>query len=266
MIHRWWLLAVLAALPTAVSADAPEVVDLAIVVSLDRSRSIDTADAEAQINGLIFTLRQTAFANVVAGGRQGRIGLSVVTWSSFGHHETILPWVQIAGPDDAELAVSILEADFLRQKVARHGSLTDVALAIEVGIDQLAELPWTASRQVINIVADGVSNIRRLAAVDRDDALARGITINGLIMAHGDAIERLAEYFRSEVIGGPNSFLQVSTSNEDFANAMLRKMLLEMVRLRQPMVPTDKVAGWRCRVDYSVTELCDSSRRVKRQR
>ncbi len=242
MIRRCWLLAVLAFLPTVASAEAGEAVDLAIVVSLDRSRSIDAADAEAQINGLIFTLRQTVLADVVAGGRQGRIGLSVVTWSSFGHHETILPWVRIAGPDDAELAATILEADFPHQMVSRHGALTDVALAIEVGIDQLENLPWAASRQVINVVADGVSNIRRLAAVDRDDALARGITINGLVMAHGGAIERLAEFFRREVIGGPTAFLQVSSGRQDFAAAMLRKMVFEIVRLRDPG-PTTTING-----------------------
>ena len=208
MIPRHWLLvlfAVFAFPPPLAPARAGEAVDLAIVVSLDRSHSIDEADAESQINGLIFTLRQTAFADVVAGGRLGGIGLSVVTWSSFGHHETILPWVRIAGRADAALAASILEADFLRQKAARHGSLTDIALAIEVGIDQLDRLPWAASRRVINVVADGVSNIRRLAAVDRDDALARGIVVNGLIMAHGEAVEPLAEHFRREVIGGPSA-------------------------------------------------------------
>jgi len=84
------------------------------------------------------------------------------------------------------------------------------------------------------VVADGISNIGRLAMVDRDVALARDITINGLIMGKGSAIEVLTRYFQREVIGGPTSFLQVSASNQDFAEAMLRKMLLEMVRLRRP--------------------------------
>ncbi len=99
---------------------------------------------------------------------------------------------------------------------------------------QLDTLPWTASKSVINVVADGISNIGHLAWVDRDIALARGITVNGLIMARGSAVEVLSGYFEREVIGGPTAFLQVSTSNEEFAEAMLRKMLLEMAHLRQP--------------------------------
>ena len=62
-------------------------------------------------------------------------------------------------------------------------------------------------------------------------------------MARGSAIEVISRYFRREVIGGPTSFIQVSTSKEDFADAMLRKILLEMVRLRQPRTLTSEVTG-----------------------
>ncbi len=151
--------------------------------------------------------------------------------------------MQIAGAKDADVAAAILELDYDRQRIARHGTQTDVAFAIEVGMDQLDNLPWEASKSVINVVADGISNIGRVAMADRNAALARGFTVNGLIMARGSAIEVLSRYFRREVIGGPTSFLQVSTSNEDFARAMLRKILLEMVRLRLPRAPAYEVAG-----------------------
>ena len=231
---RYWFAALLILLPFSTSAQQAESVDLAIVVSLDRSESIDAADALTQINGLIYTLRHSRFRHSVASGPFGRIALAVATWSSFGRHEVILPWMQIAGPADAARAAAILEQDYTRQRVARHGSQTDVAFAIEVGMGLFDTLPWQAEQRVINVVADGISNIGRVATVDRDAALERGISINGLIMAQGSAIEVMSRYFRSEVIGGPTAFLQVSSSNEEFALAMLRKMLLEMVRLREP--------------------------------
>jgi hypothetical protein len=37
--------------------------------------------------------------------------------------------------------------------------------------------------------------------------------------------------------------VQVSVSNEDFARAMLRKIVLEMVRLRRPRITAREVAG-----------------------
>ena len=235
---RWILVLVLSCLPLAAQAQAATPVDVAIVVSLDRSESIDAEDARAQIDGLVFTLRHNRFRDAVGVGWFGRIALTVVTWSSFGRYRVILPWMQIAGGPDADVAAALLELDHARQRVARHGTQTDVAFAIEVGMDRLDALPWRASQRVVNVVADGISNIGRVATVDRDAALAQGIAVNGLIMARGSAIEVLSRYFRREVIGGPTSFLQVSASNEDFANAMLRKMLLEMVRLRRQM-PTE---------------------------
>ncbi len=233
MTVRWLLVLILSALPLVARAEASMPVDIAIVVSLDRSESIDADDAAAQIDGLVFALRHSRFRKSVGVGHFGRIALTVVTWSSFGRHQVILPWVQIADGRDADVAAAVLELDHARQRVARHGTQTDIAFAIEVGMDRLDALPWPASQSVVNVVADGISNIGRVATVDRDAALAQGITVNGLIMARGSAIEVLSRYFRREVIGGPTSFLQVSTSAEDLANAMLRKMLLEMVRLRR---------------------------------
>ena len=242
-IMRCLLALVLIFLPLAAQAQGARSVDIAIVVSLDRSESIDVEDARAQIDGLVFTLRHARFHDAVTAGWFGRIALSVVTWSSFGRHEVILPWMQIAGAGDAEVAAAILELDHARQRVARHGTQTDVAFAIEVGMKQIDTLPWPASQSVLNVVSDGISNIGRVATVDRDVALARGITINGLIMARGSAIKVLTRYFRRQVIGGPTSFVQVSTSNQDFADAMLRKILLEMVRLRRPGPTAHEVTG-----------------------
>ena len=240
---RRFLVLLLSCLPFAAPAQAAKPVDIAIVVSLDRSESIDADDARTQIDGLVFTLRHSRFRDSVAAGWFGSVALTVVTWSSFGRHEVILPWMQIAGAGDADVAATILELDYARQRVARHGTQTDIAFAIEVGMNQLDTLPWEASKSVINVVADGISNIGRVAMADRNLALARGFTVNGLVMARGSAIEIISNYFRREVIGGPTSFLQVSASNEDFADAMLRKILLEMVRLRQPRTLIQEATG-----------------------
>ncbi len=240
---RRFLALVLCCLPFAAQAQGAKPVDIAILVSLGRSESIDADDARTQIDGLVFTLRHSRFRDSVAAGWFGSVALTVVTWSSFGRHEVILPWMRIAGAEDADVAATILELDYARQRVASHGTQTDIAFAIEVGMNQLDTLPWEASKSVINVVADGISNIGRVAMVDRDVALARGFTVNGLIMARGSAIEVISRYFRREVIGGPTAFLQVSASNEDFARAMLRKILLEMVRLRQPRTLTSEVTG-----------------------
>ena len=240
---RWLLSAILGLLPLAAAADEVAPVDLAIVVSLDRSESIDTDEAQGQIEGLLYTLRHSRFSLAAGTGPHGRIALTVMTWSSFGRHETLLPWVQIAGPADAAAAARLLELDLAGRRAVAHGTQTDVAFAIALGLQRLDALPWPASQRVINVVADGVSNIGHIVTVDRDLAVSRGVTVNGLIMARGSAIEVLSRYFHAEVIGGPTAFLQVSSTRQDFADAMLRKMLLEMVLLRPAPPASGGVPG-----------------------
>jgi len=219
-----------AALPTA----AAPPVDMAIVVSFDRSESVDQEEAKIQIDGLIFALKHPKLLAAVKSGRLGRIAVSVVTWSSFRKHHVVLPWTQIAAGADAERASTILLRDLDRQLTAVHGSQTDVAFGIHIATKQLEVLPWEADRQLINMVGDGRSNIGQVAIVDRDVALDRGITINALISAQGSAIRVLSTYFREEVIGGPSAFVQITNNNGDFAQAMLRKMLLEISLHQDP--------------------------------
>lgn len=209
-------------------------VDVAIVVSYDRSESIDRGEADAQIQGLIHTLRHPRFHAAVASGYFRRIALSAITWSSFAKQELILPWMRIGSAEEARMAAIWLEKFRGRGEQTAHGRQTDVAWGIKMAAEQMYTLPWWTSKKVINIVGDGVSNIGRIASIARDETVARGITINGLVMAQGKAIRVLSAYYRREVIGGPTAFLQVSRDNGDFARAMLRKMTLEMVRLRQP--------------------------------
>ncbi|MBT4490413.1 MAG: DUF1194 domain-containing protein [Rhodospirillaceae bacterium] len=233
---RLILILIMCALPIgATSADQAQdrgQVDVAIVVSYDRSESIDRGEADAQIQGLIHTLRHPRFHTAVASGYFKRIALSAIAWSSFAKQELIMPWMQIGNAQDARMAAIWLEKFRDRGERTPHGTQTDVAWGIKLAAEQMHTLPWWASKKVINMVGDGISNIGRIASIARDETVLQGITINGLVMARGKGIRVLSAYYRREVIGGPTAFLQLSQSNDDFAQAMLRKLTLEMVRLR----------------------------------
>jgi hypothetical protein len=235
-IMRLILILIMCALPIgATSADQAQdrgQVDVAIVVSYDRSESIDRGEADAQIQGLIHTLRHPRFHTAVASGYFKRIALSAIAWSSFAKQELIMPWMQIGNAQDARMAAIWLEKFRDRGERTPHGTQTDVAWGIKLAAEQMHTLPWWASKKVINMVGDGISNIGRIASIARDETVLQGITINGLVMARGKGIRVLSAYYRREVIGGPTAFLQLSQSNDDFAQAMLRKLTLEMVRLR----------------------------------
>ncbi|MBT3532715.1 MAG: DUF1194 domain-containing protein, partial [Rhodospirillaceae bacterium] len=110
---RLILILIMCALPIgATSADQAQdrgQVDVAIVVSYDRSESIDRGEADAQIQGLIHTLRHPRFHTAVASGYFKRIALSAIAWSSFAKQELIMPWMQIGNAQDARMAAIWLE-------------------------------------------------------------------------------------------------------------------------------------------------------------
>ena len=228
------VLLLLTFLPFTAFAEQGKPVDLAVVVSYDRSESIDKEEAWIQISGLIYTLRHPRFHSAVSGGFHRRIALSALAWSSFTHNELILPWVQIDSPEQALKIADLLENYLVRVDQKKHGTQTDVAFGIDLALERMRALPWKTRKKVINMVGDGIRNIGRMASIARDEALAENITINGLIMAQGDGIRVLSGYYRREVIGGPFSFVQLSGRNEDFARAMLKKMTREIALLRDP--------------------------------
>lgn len=123
------------------------------------------------------------------------------------------------------------------------------------------DLPFAASRKVLDISGDGIDNCAEPAAVDkaRDAVLQRGVTINGLpIIVKGEsdvvgagayrapgfglrpltpgpeAETTLDHWFKDHVIGGPAAFLMPAQGYEDFSRAFRQKLLTEISALPQP--------------------------------
>ena len=79
---------------------------------------------------------------------------------------------------------------------------------------------------MIDISGDGRNNRGRPAAEARDDAVRAGVTINGLPIL---AVESdLEEFYRDNVIGGPGAFVIPAASFETFADAILKKLVIEI--------------------------------------
>jgi hypothetical protein len=75
----------------------------------------------------------------------------------------------------------------------------------------------------------------------REEALAKGITINGLVIGsepRGDPEEpnspgELEDYYRHEVIAGSRAFVVVATDFRAFDQAMVRKLSTEIAQVGQ---------------------------------
>ena len=97
----------------------------------------------------------------------------------------------------------------------------------------LARAPFQAARRTIDISGDGTHNSGRGLLAAREDALAKGVTINGLVILserplpwnpeHTNPPGGLAKYFQDNVIGGPGAFVMVAENFQSFGQALICK-------------------------------------------
>lgn len=219
--------------PEVAEADDEVETDINMVVALDRSESISLEEASQQIVGLVYALRDPRLTTSIENGWHGRIAITIVTWSSFGKSDVLLPWRLLADQDAILTLADDLEGFLTDPPLLVDGSQTDLALGIRSAGKELQSAPYPSLRQVINIVSDGISNIGNVPNVARDKAVNDGVVINALTMGRGSAIPVLRRYFERNVIGGPSAFVHNADSPDEFSHAMLRKMLLEIALLNE---------------------------------
>lgn len=223
-------------------AHAETEVDLALVLAVDISYSMDPEEQRLQREGFIQAFRSPEVHAAIRRGVIGKIGVAYVEWAGAHDQRVVLPWTVIDGPGAAEAF-----AGSLSQKPTRRASRTSIAGVIEFSAKLLAESEFAASRQVIDISGDGPNNQGRPVTAARDDAVERGITINGLpIMLKENGafdIADLAAYFRSCVIGGAGAFLVPVRSREQFVDAVKTKIIMEVAERASPGLAPPELGG-----------------------
>ena len=110
----------------------------------------------------------------------------------------------------------------------------------DFGVTQLDQAPYKAHRRVIDVSGDGDNNSGRAPAAARDVAIAKGITINGLVIltepsshsysSHTNPPGGLANYYRNNVIGGAGAFVAVAEKFNSFGNAITKKLIAEIAQ------------------------------------
>lgn len=211
----------------AVASDAKSAmaVDLALVLAVDCSSSVDEGDFRLQMDGIAAALRHPPLYAAIAAGVYQRIAMTLVQWSSRDSQVVVIGWQALATSRDLEA--------FARQteKAERHWlpGGTGLAAAVNFSVALLQTLPAVASRRVIDISGDGEDNDGGDTARARNLATALGVTINGLPVISGSP--SLEAYYRSHVMAGPSAFIMPAKNMQAFREAMTRKLLREVGQL-----------------------------------
>ena len=111
---------------------------------------------------------------------------------------------------------------------ALFGGGTSISGAIDASRELLARAPFAAGRRIVDISGDGANNRGRPAELARDEAVADGVSINGLPILTLEP--DLAEVYRERVIGGPGAFVVAIDGYDQLARAILHKLVSEIAQ------------------------------------
>jgi hypothetical protein len=216
----WLGLALLLSPSGVVAAQAQ--VDLALVLTIDCSYSIDEQEFALQTRGLAQAFLDPAVVVAIRAGRRQAIAVSIVQWSSARSQVLVLPWTLVT---DAASAAAVAETLLAAPRLTQDGG-TSISAMIDVGVALLRESPVQAPRRVVDISGDGRNNNGRDVRQARDAAAAAGVTVNGLAIL--TEVPTLKYYFEQYVIGGSDAFALSADSYADYADAIRRKLLREI--------------------------------------
>jgi hypothetical protein len=198
-----------------------EVADVAICLAVDCSSSVDFDEFGLMLSGYGWAMAQPEIADAIGAGRQGAAALAVLFWSGPGTAEVMLPWTRVDPPGAAGFGERIAA---LPRAVPPGATALGEALGIAVAVTELARA--LAPRLVIDVSGDGRSNAGPPPGPARDLAVAAGITVNALAVLNEEP--DLVAYYAEAVIGGAGAFVMTAATYEDFAEAILRKLLREL--------------------------------------
>lgn len=215
-------------------------VDVELVLAVDVSYSMDMDELAIQREGYAQAIVSKEFLQALKSGPIGKIAITYFEWAASGDQKIIIPWRVIDGPETADAVAS----EIMKTPI-RRASRTSISGAIYFAMPLFEENQFKGLRRVIDISGDGPNNNGSPVTIARDEALSKGIVINGLpIMVKEPSystmdIDNLDYYYEDCVIGGRGAFVVSIKDREKFKEAIRTKLLLEVAGRTpdRPVVP-----------------------------
>jgi hypothetical protein len=232
-------IAAAATIGAASFAVAAEPADLLLVLAADVSRSVDYEKFQLQREGYAAALADPRVLDAIRSGPHGRIAVAFVEWSGFGAQKLVIDWTAIG---DAVSARAF--GDRILEAPRSFADRTSISGGIDFAVEQFGHAGFSAERHVIDVSGDGTNNAGRDVEQARNDAVAKGITVNGLVILserpmpwnpeHTNPAGGLAHYYTEHVIGGRGAFVMVAQDFSSFGQALINKLVAEIAGLRSP--------------------------------
>lgn len=212
-----------ASIATATAQEsAPPNTAILLVLAVDASGSVNQARFELQRKGYADAFRNPRVLDAIRGGATSSIAVTMTQWTGPAMQVLAVPWMLIKDAASASAFADAIETA-PRQL---FGGGTSISGAIDHAMLLFPAAPYRGIKRVIDISGDGSNNRGRDVREARDDAVRAGAIINGLPIV---SLEYgLDKYYFDHVIGGPGAFIVPADSYDNFGQAVLRKLILEI--------------------------------------
>lgn len=217
------VLPVLASAYSLASAENRILVDMLLICMVDVSGSVQNDEYEKQRNGYVQALRDPEV--IAAIQSRGTVAIVYVEWSGstpiYAEAQRTVAWGIVRDSETGEkLAQQIADSPRLD---SRGGTALFEALAL--GVTIVRKGYYVSERNVIDISGDGPDNTNIPDRLRKN--FPADITVNGLPIIDTDSPD-LEKYYRTQVVRGPGSFVEVAHGFDEFADAIKRKLIKEI--------------------------------------
>lgn len=221
-MRRLFLILLLSIATPAVSQDT----DLELVLLADASGSIDQREIDFQRQGYAQAITDPEVLAAIANTAYGSIAVTYVEWAI--NQVVVADWMRIDGPDSA----AAFAAELLDKPRQAYGS-NAIGAALLEGLRLMDTNDFDGWRRVIDFSGDSVRNYSGPPIAEaRATVVAAGVTINALPILRPDDPGRaqggLEAQYEAQIIGGLGAFVVTAENRDSFAEAVKRKLILEI--------------------------------------
>src|SRR5260221_6561626 len=215
------------------TARAAEQVDLLLALAMDVSRSMEQPKFLLQREGYAAAITNPEVLRAIKSGAHQKIAICFIDWSGAYEQKQVIDWSIIDSADNARRF-----GDLIYEAPRSFNDRTSIGGGISFAAAQIARAPFEAERRAIDVLGDGTNNAGRDVQLARDQAVAKGIVVNGIailtelqysrIPEHTNPPGGLEKYYRDNVIGSPGSFVMVAEDFNSFGRSMGKKRIAEI--------------------------------------
>ena len=199
-------------------------VDLELAFVVDGSGSIDDEEFRLQRRGYADALANPRVLRAITSGFLRAIAVTYIEFAGPGCVWQRVGWTRIGDEASAKaVGARILAAP---REYCRGGNA--IGEAVATAAESALGNRFDGTRKVIDVSGDGPDTVGIVTIGEaRAAALAHGFTINGLVIER-PTMPHLPEYYRANIAGGPRHFVIEAKSRRTFADAILKKLILEI--------------------------------------